>query len=90
MQKRVGKIVYTMSAHINASLRIKSYQSLKKKWNKNLGKSKQLREVINDIIGIRLIMNQSYEETLLWVNQLKKDCAYNIKQIKIAVQQGTD
>nr|WP_307989750.1 hypothetical protein [uncultured Niameybacter sp.] len=76
----LGTVLTEMeSSHINASQRIKSYQSLKEKWNKNLGKSKQLREVINDIIGIRLIMNRSYEEILLWVNQLKKDCAYNIK-----------
>lgn len=34
---------------------------------------------MNDIIGIRLIMNQSYEEILQLVKQLKKDCAYNIK-----------
>lgn len=58
----LGTVLIEMeSSHINLSQRIKSYQSLKEKWNKNLGKSKQLREVINDIIGIRLIMNQSYE-----------------------------
>lgn len=36
-------------------MRIKSEQSFNEKWKKNLEKSKQLREVCNDIIGIRII-----------------------------------
>lgn len=40
---------------INVFLRIKSEQSFNEKWKKNLEKSKQLREVCNDIIGIRII-----------------------------------
>lgn len=43
------------TSDINASLRIKSEQSFNSKWEKNLSKNKQLREVANDIIGIRVI-----------------------------------
>lgn len=67
------------TSYINASQRIKSEQSLRKKWNKNLGKSKQLREVLNDVIGIRIIVDQSHEELLAIIRQLDKDKAYNVK-----------
>ncbi|WP_160686269.1 hypothetical protein [Clostridium sp. C2-6-12] len=48
--------------NINVSLRIKSEQSFNQKWKKNLEKSKQLREVCNDIIGIRIIADMDRED----------------------------
>lgn len=47
---------------VNVSLRIKSEQSFNEKWKRNLDKSKQLREVCNDIIGIRIIADMSRED----------------------------
>ncbi|WP_461207859.1 hypothetical protein [Clostridium sp. DL1XJH146] len=44
-----------MQEDVNVSYRIKSESSLRLKWNKNLNQSKQLREVCNDVIGIRII-----------------------------------
>ena len=61
---------------INASFRIKSEQSFMQKWDKNLEKSKQLREVCNDIIGIRIIVDMSRENIKDNVNNI---IAYNLE-----------
>lgn len=52
------------TSDINASLRIKSEQSFNSKWEKNLSKNKQLREVANDIIGIRVIADMERQDIL--------------------------
>lgn len=58
--------------NINVSLRIKSEQSFNQKWNKNLDRSKQLREVCNDIIGIRIIADMDRKEIIKNVEEIKE------------------
>lgn len=64
---------------INVSLRIKSEQSFNQKWQKNIDKNKQLREVCNDVIGIRIIADMNREDI---VDDVKEILVHN-NQYKI-------
>ncbi len=57
--------------NINVSLRIKSEHSFNQKWTKNLERSKQLREVCNDVIGIRIIADMDREDIIRNVEEIK-------------------
>lgn len=74
-------LIQMETSNINVSQRLKSEQSLRNKWVKNLGKKKQLREVINDIIGIRMITDQPYEELIKIIKQINEEKEYNISII---------
>jgi ppGpp synthetase/RelA/SpoT-type nucleotidyltranferase len=63
--------------------RIKSEESLRLKWGKNLGKSKQLRKVCNDIIGIRIITDISKDEISNIIMDLSKEGKYNIEIVNL-------
>ena len=52
----------SQNSRIDISYRLKTEYSLINKWNKNLGKAKQLREVCNDVIGIRFIVDGTIDE----------------------------
>src|SRR6056297_3059542 len=60
------------SSEMNVSYRLKSLESLKIKWNKNIGKSKQLREVCNDSLAFRIIVNIEKERVLEIIKEVYK------------------
>jgi ppGpp synthetase/RelA/SpoT-type nucleotidyltranferase len=66
------------SKSINVFSRIKSEQSFRQKWEKNLGKGKQLREVCNDIVGIRIIADLNREEIKENIEFIIQNLEYNI------------
>lgn len=55
-------IMDNTDSRIDISYRLKTEQSFLAKWEKNLGNAMQLREVCNDIIGIRFIVESTAEE----------------------------
>src|SRR5690606_11362195 len=67
-----------ISDNINISYRLKSGQSFLSKWSKNLGKHKQLREVCNDVIGIRFIVDLSRNEMESVLLKIIKSVGYTI------------
>ncbi|MDN5343501.1 MAG: hypothetical protein PWP28_2381 [Oceanotoga sp.] len=67
-----GIIDHFDSSEMNVSYRLKSLESLKIKWNKNIGKSKQLREVCNDSLAFRIIVNIEKERVLEIIEKVYK------------------
>lgn len=63
---------------IDISYRLKTEHSLNQKWNKNLGKAKQLREVCNDVIGIRFIVDGRVDEIKTGILNAKAKVDYTI------------
>ncbi|GEN85067.1 hypothetical protein SLU01_33790 [Sporosarcina luteola] len=68
---------------IDISYRLKTEQSFFAKWEKNLGKTKQLREVCNDTIGIRFIVEGSPEEILAGILKVVEHGDYTIDIINM-------
>ncbi|MDN5343888.1 MULTISPECIES: hypothetical protein [Oceanotoga] len=60
------------SDEMNLSYRLKSLESFKIKWNKNIGKSKQLREVSNDSLAFRFIVDIEKERVLEIIEKVYK------------------
>lgn len=60
------------SSEMNVSYRLKSLESLKIKWDKNKGKSKQLREVCNDSLAFRIIVDIEKERVLDIIKKVYK------------------
>ncbi|HOM01864.1 MAG TPA: hypothetical protein PLH43_03445 [Acetivibrio sp.] len=56
----------------DVTIRLKAEASLKLKWDKNLGKAKQLREVCNDILGIRIITSLTQRELEVEIDDIIK------------------
>lgn len=63
---------------IDISYRLKTEHSMIKKWNKNLGKAKQLREVCNDVIGIRFIVDSTADDIRTAILNAKEKVDYTI------------
>ena len=68
---------------IDISYRMKTEQSFLAKWDKNLGKAKQLREVCNDTIGIRFIVESSAEEMTAGILKVIEHSEYTIDIINM-------
>jgi ppGpp synthetase/RelA/SpoT-type nucleotidyltranferase len=64
--------------NIDVGYRLKSEDSLHMKWEKNMGRHKQLREVCNDVIGIRLIANYEPNVFMTDLLNLKSQLDYTI------------
>lgn len=67
-----------MNRLLPTSYRIKSANSFLNKWNKNIGNHKQIREVCNDIIGIRYIVHATEKELIQSVLKTVQNVNYNI------------
>ena len=63
--------------------RIKAEESLRLKWRKNLGKNKQLREVCNDIIGIRVITDIDKDEISNIITKTADELGYKIDIVNL-------
>lgn len=68
----------SQNSGIDISYRLKTEHSLMKKWNKNLGKAKQLREVCNDVVGLRFIVDGTVDEIRASVLNAKEKVDYTI------------
>lgn len=51
-------IAENLDSYIDISYRLKKERSFLAKWDKNLEKAKQLREICNDTVGIRFIVER--------------------------------
>lgn len=71
-------IKINQNSGIDISYRLKTEHSLIKKWNKNLGKAKQLREVCNDVIGVRFIIDGTADEIRAGILNAKEKVDYTI------------
>lgn len=63
----------------NVSYRIKTNESLENKWKRNLNKSKQIREVCNDLLAFRIVGNIPLED-------IKKSIELMVKDIKTGIE----
>ncbi|MGY5267805.1 hypothetical protein [Paraclostridium bifermentans] len=67
--------------NIDVACRIKTEESIRKKWDKNLGAKRDLNKVFNDLIGVRIVTDIDIEEVIDQVDQIKEDTGKNIKII---------
>lgn len=64
--------------NIDVGYRLKSEEALLMKWEKNKGCGKQLREVCNDVIGVRFIANYNPTVFMADLLNLKSNLDYTI------------
>lgn len=64
---------------IDIACRIKTEESIRKKWNKNIGAKRALNKVFNDLIGVRIITDINIEEMLKHIDEITKKVNKTIK-----------
>ncbi|MGL6105637.1 hypothetical protein [Romboutsia sp.] len=65
----------------NISCRTKTIDSIKKKWNKNLGKKRAIKKVLNDIVGIRIVTDNNVDNIIAYIKEIATSKNYKIESI---------
>lgn len=76
-------IAENLDSCIDISYRLKTERSFLAKWDKNLEKAKQLREVCNDTVGIRFIVESSAEEMISGILKAIEHTTYTMDIINM-------
>ena len=71
-------------------MRFKAEASLRVKWDKNLEIGKQLREVCNDIFGIRIITNLNQSDLTNEINDIFKSNNYKVNVVNFYISPKTE
>lgn len=65
----------------NISSRTKTKDSIKKKWDKNLGKKRAIKKVLNDIVGIRIVTDKNVDNIKEYIKTIADNEHYKIETI---------
>lgn len=65
----------------NVSSRTKTKESIKKKWDKNLGKKRAIKKVLNDIVGIRIVTDKNVDNIKEYIKTIADNEHYKIATI---------